>query len=67
MITVPVPMLGLFFSIVANLNNLNVPPHLPMRYCKKNTSPSPVSLSVMAIGIEKGERRKEKGERRKKQ
>src|SRR6056297_2894599 len=42
-VTVPVPMLGLSLSMVANLSRSKVRPPRPTRGWRKNTSPSPVS------------------------
>ncbi len=55
-VTVPVPMLGLFLSMVANLYSAKGWPWRPTRLCRKKISPSPVRRRKMAIGTSKGER-----------
>ena len=38
------------------INNLNNLPSLPMRSCKKNTSPSPLNLNIITIEIIRGDK-----------
>ena len=54
-VTVPVPILGLSLSIVANLNSLNISLFLPTRSWRKKISPSPENFRNNTMGISKGE------------
>ena len=54
----PVPMFGLFFSIVANFQSLNGLPRRPTRSWRYRTSPSPEKRSARATNKRIGNRAK---------
>ena len=53
--TMPVPMLGVSLSMVANLKSLDFLLPLPTRVCRKKKSPSPDSHTLNIKGSKRGE------------